>query len=164
MTTKYFEELTLPEQEIDVSAAEGDPYNLYVRWYDSPLSPYGYNIYGSYSLFFKNLLNTSPIIGTNVFAVTVLIEVDDLSPYFWVARVNYDGSETFLNQDGVSNKDQILNDFTHLTTSMYMYDLQEIKYMFEENRRRLFSMIDVGGEEWLLYHRMWSGEPCSCVT
>ena len=123
-----------------------------------------YYVYGGLTPFYKILIKSLDNIKTDyeyfppILPPTVII-------YFWVSKV-VGTDEIFLNNDPVYSerfnpfKDNPFSTFRTFNNASNKRINKDMKYMFEEIRRRDRWQLENDGEEAYLYMRRWTGFPC----
>jgi len=170
MTVLMYSDLFKPDMInqplVRVSTVEGEFNQIHIAW-PAQVGASGYNVYGSYSPMFKtNMLTKGGPITNNFYDITVAINVNDVSPYFWITKI-VNGIETYISDQGTSTIDKDVIAETPLgadTQDLYIYDDEQMRFTIEEMRRRAIAILENNGEEFDLYMKMWYGPPCTCTS
>jgi len=153
---------SIKRAKISLESIDDSAEKIKATWNTIP-SATKYMVYVSPTPYYKN--KVAEVTSAEYIFTSPLIVPEDVLFHFWVSYIDSNSNEIFIDLEPTTLFDkEFFTDYRSKDlVDDYICDDEDIRSRFEEIRRRHKAVIETDGEDFYLYLRKWSGQPCNCV-
>ena len=157
----------LTSKKIRIKAISPLKYNI--SW-DPIQGSQGYRVYAGFEPYYiRSLISPSPYITETSFDYKFPDTIfPDMDIYFWVSYIDGNGQNIFINEYGINERDSQEIELFNRGFDQYgihdLYFYDDLRFNFEEIRRRASAILQEIGEPAILFKRQYLGTPDSHIS